>query len=206
MDGYPTGMISPLRSTMPKKQLPDAEKARISAESNMITTIITSILTFLVVIMGFLWGSIFLQKRTSTPTPAIEPTTPSNDWYVIFELKFPANYWTEGIHSFLFDADCPFGIIATSENGPTNSFSVDRTAEIQNSTVFIRRRGLYLTEIEGDAFGHLIHPFQETAAIYSLFTLSFEDAKRLKDGCQVSIKIDDESFVDLTPIKIDKTQ
>lgn len=166
----------------------------------------TSIVTFLVVIIGILWGSIFLQKRTSTPTPTIEPTTPSNDWYVIFEIKFPANYWTEGIHSFLFDADCPFGIIATSENGPTNSFSVDRTAEIQNSIVFIRRRGLYLTEIEGDAFGHLIHPSQETAAIYSLFTLSFEDAKRLKDECKVSIKIDDGAVLDLKPIRIGKAQ
>lgn len=172
--------------------------AKISARARMITLIATS----LVAIIGFIWGSLFLQKQTSPPTPTIE----SHRWYVIFELKFPANYWAEGVHSFLFDADCPLDINATNENGPANSFSVDRTAQIQNSTVFIRRRGLYLTEIEGDAFGHLIHPSQETAAIYSLFALSLEGAKRLQAECKVLIKIDNGPFVNLTAMKIDKTQ
>ena len=191
---------------MPQKQPTNAMLIKISGRTNIITTPLTCIIIFLVAIIGFIWGSIFLQKWTSTPTPTIEPTTPSRDWYVIFEHKFPTNYWAEGVHSFLFDADCPFGINSTSENGPTNAFSVDRTANIQISTVFIRRRGLYLTEIKGDAFGHFVHPSQETAAIYSLFALSFEDAKRLKAECKVSIKIDNGSFVDLTPAKIDKPQ
>ncbi|HXD10994.1 MAG TPA: hypothetical protein VN653_13095, partial [Anaerolineales bacterium] len=91
-------------------------------------------------------------------------------------------------------------------NGPTNPFSVDRTAKIQNSTVFIRRRGFYRTEVRGDAFGHVMHPSQETAAIYSLFALSFEDAQRLKEECKVSIKIDDGSFEELSPTRIDKSQ
>ena len=179
--------------------------AKNSARASIITTVIAGIVTLLVAIMGFIWGPLFLQKRTNAPTPTLEATMPSHGWYVIFELKFPANYWAEGIHSFLFDADCPFGINSTSENGPTNSFSVNKTAKIQNSTVFIRRRGLYLTEIEGDAFGHLIHPFQETAAIYSLFALSLEDAKRLQDECKVLIKIDNGPFVNLTAMKIEKT-
>jgi hypothetical protein len=180
--------------------------AKFAARKNSIATVITGIITLLLTMIVFLGGSLFLQKWTSVPTPTIEPTRPSHGWYVIFELKFPANYWAEGIHSFLFDADCPFDINATSENGRTNSFSVDRTAEIQDSIVFIRRRGLYLTQIKGDAFGHSIHPSQQTAAIYSLSALSFENAKRLKDECKVSIKIDDGSFVELTPTKIDKTQ
>jgi len=172
----------------------------------MIATVMTGIVTLLVAMVGFIWGSLFLQKRISAPTPTIEPTVSSQRWYVIFELKFPANYWAAGVHSFLFNADCPSGIKSTSENGPTNPFSVDRTAKIQNSTVFIRRRGLYLTEIKGDAFGHLIHPSQETAAIYSLFALSLEDAKRLQAECKVSIKIDNGPSVYLTAMKIDHTQ
>jgi len=179
--------------------------ANISART-IITTIVTSIVILLVAIIGFVWGSLFLQKQISAPTPAIESIITSQRWYVIFELKFPANYWTEGIHSFLFDANCPPGINAKSENGPTNPFSVDSTAKIQESTVFIRRRGLYLNEIEGDAFGHLIHPSQKTAVIYSLFVSSLEDAKRLQDQCKVSIKIDNDPFVKLIVIKIDKTQ
>ena len=168
----------------------------------MITTVMTGIVILLVAMIGFIWGSSFLQKRISAPTPTIE----SHNWYVICELKFPVNYWAEGVHSFLFDADCPLDIKATSESGPTNSFSVDSIAKIQNSTVFIRRRGLYLTEIEGDAFGHLIHPSQETTAVYSLFALSLEDAKQLQDECKVLIKIDNGPFLNLTAIKIDRAQ
>jgi hypothetical protein len=191
---------------MPEKQPTNSELTKVSARSNIISTFIASIVTLLVAIVGVVLGPIFLHQWASTPTPTIEPTHLSRDWYVIFELRFPANYWAEGVHSFLFDADCPFGMSSTSENGPTNAFSVDRTAEIQDSTVFIRRRGLYLTEIKGDAFGHFIHPSQETAAIYTLFALSFEDAKRLRDECKVAIKIDDGSFVDLAPTELDKIQ
>lgn len=169
-------------------------KAKVSARARMIGIVI-----LLVAIIGLIWGSLFLQERTSIPTPTIK----SHGWYAIFELKFRANYWAPGVHSFLFDADCSSGIKSTSENGPTNPFSVDSTANIQNSTVFIRRRGLYLTEIRGDAFGHLIHPSQETAAIYSLLTSSLEDAKRLQNECKVSIKIDDGPFVNMTVTKID---
>jgi hypothetical protein len=191
---------------MPRKKLSDTGIAKNPARTNIIAIIITILVTLFVAIVGFILGPIFLQKLTGTPTPTIEPTAPSRGWYVIFELKFPANYWAEGVHSFLFESDCPPDINSTSENGPTNAFSVDRTAQIQNSTVFIRRRGLYLTEIKGDAFGHLFHPSQETAAVYSLFTSSFEDAKRLQDECKVSIKIDDGPFVNLTATKIDKIQ
>jgi hypothetical protein len=191
---------------LPQKQSANAKPTKIAAKTNVITTSIVGIITLLVVFLGFIWKPIFLPKWTSTPTAIIEPTIPSRDWYVIFEHKFPANYWAEGVHSFLFDADCPLGINSKSENGPTNAFSVNRTAKIQSSTVFIRKRGLYLTEINGDAFGHFIHPSQETAAIYSLFVLSFEEAERLKNECKVSIKIDNGSSVDLTPTKIDKTK
>jgi hypothetical protein len=191
---------------MPEKQPTKSELTKVSARSNKISTCIASLVILLVAMVGVVGGPIFLHRWVSTQTPAIEPTPLSRDWYVIFELRFPANYWAEGVHRFLFDADCPKGINSTSENGPTNAFSVDRTAKIQNSTVFIRRRGLYLTEIKGDAFGHFIHPSQETAAIYSLFASSFEDAKRLKDECQVLIKIDDGASVGLTPTKLDKAR
>jgi len=187
---------------MPKKQLTDTEMTKISARARIITTVMIGIVTLLVAMIGFIRGSLSLQKRTSAPIP----TSESQRWYVIFELKFPANTWAEGVHSFLFDADCPVDIQSKSENGPTNPFSVDSTAKIQNSTVFIRRRGLYLTEIDGDAFGHLIHPSQETAAVYSLFVSSPEDAKRLQAECKVIIKIDNRPFVNLTAIRIDKTQ
>lgn len=185
---------------MPKKQLADIAIEETSARTSIITIAITSIATLLII--GYFWGPIFLQ----TLKPTNEPTPLSRDWYVIFELKFAANYWTEGVHNFLFNADCPPGIDATSENGPTNPFSVDRTAEIKQSTVFIRRRGLYFTEIKGDAFGHAIHPSQETAAVYSLAAVSFEDAKRVKEECKISIRIDDGPFVGLAPTRIDKTQ
>ena len=191
---------------MSKKQLNDAEiaAAKIAQRTSIITTTITVLGSLLGILIAAIWGPILLHKWTSTPTPTVEPTSQSRDWYVIFELKFPPDYWSEGFHSYIFDADCPFGINSTDESEPAYSFSVDQTADIQNSTVFIRRRGLYLTEIEGDVLGHSVHPSQETAAIYSPFALSFEDAKRLQDECEVKIKIDDGVIVDLTPIKIDK--
>lgn len=146
-------------------------------------------------------------KSIADTTPSINTQSPqSRGWYVVFELKFTSAYWAEGIHSYLFNADCPFGINSTGESEPTYSFSVDRTADIQNSIAFICRKGLHLTEIEGDIFGCSIHSSQETAAIYSPLALSFEDTKRLQDECEFKIKIDNRTFVDLIPIKIDKSK
>ena len=178
----------------------------ISAINSGTIAIIVAIIGLLGTIIATILGPIIVKKVTDTPTPTNTPTALARDWYVIFELKFPPDYWSEGLHSYLFDADCPFGINSTGESEPAYSFSVDRTADIQKSTVFIRRKGLYLTEIEGDILGFSIHPSQETTAIYSPFALSFEDAKRLQDECKVTIKIDNGAFVDLTPIKIDKTK
>ena len=191
---------------MPKKQSVEEEiiKARISARANITVAVITGSVTLLVALISVIWGPMLLKTMNKEPSPTIEPTSATRDWYVIFELKFPAYYWTEGPHSYLFDANCPFGINSTGAEEPTYMFTVDKVAQIQKSTVFIRRRGLYLTEIEGDAFGHFIHPSQETAAIYSPFALSFEDAKRLRDECKVLITIDDKASMDLSPIKIDK--
>lgn len=191
---------------MSKKQLNDAEiaAAKIAQRTSIITTTITVLGSLLGILIAAIWGPILLHKWTSTPTPTVEPTSQSRDWYVIFELKFPPNYWTEGIHSYLFDAQCPFGINSTGEDESTYSFTVGQTTQIQDSTVYIRRGGLFLSEIEGTSLGSFVHPFQETAAIYSPFALSFEDAERLQDECIVQIKIDNGTFVDLTPIKIDK--
>ena len=191
---------------MPKTQLTDAKIVKFPTKTYIITTLIITIGTLFVAIISLFWESIIFENWTGTPTPAIELTTLPRDWYVVFELKFPVNYWTEGVHSLSFEANCPVDINSISENGPTNSFSVDRTAVIQQTTVFIRRRGLYLTEIKGDAFGHFIHPSQETAAIYSLFTLSFEDAKRLQDECKVFVKFDNGFLKKLPATRIGKIQ
>jgi len=191
---------------MPHKHPTNAETTKISRRTNIVITSIICIVTLLVAMIGFIWRPMFLQQWKNTPASDIEPTTLSHPWHVIFEHKFPANYWTKGVHSFLFDTNCPIDINSTSENGPTNAFSVDRTAPIQKSVVFIRRRGLYLTEFDGDAFGHFVHPSQETVAVYSLSAFSFEDANRLKYECKVSIKIDGGTFVDLSPTEIDKEQ
>ena len=152
-------------------------------------------------------GLVFVQPSFQDSLEgAFQQATAGGLWRDTYAASNSAEYWAEGVHSFLYDADCPPDIKATSENGPTNPFSVDSTAKIQNSTVFIRRRGLYLTEIKSDAFGHLIHPSQETAAVYSLFASSLEDAKRLQAECKVLIKIDNGLFVNMTAMKIDKTQ
>lgn len=201
-------VISRLGGCMSKKSLTNTEivAAKIAQRTSIITTTITVLGSLLGILIATIWGPILLQKWTSTPTPISESTIQTRDWYVLFELKFPPDYWSEGLHSYLFNADCPFGINSTGESEPTYSFSVDRAAEIQDSMIFIRRKGLYLTETEGDVFGHSIHPSQETAAIYSPFALSFDDAKRLQDECKVTIEIDNKASLDLSPIKIDKAK
>jgi hypothetical protein len=166
--------------------------------------IIVAIIGLLGTIIATILGPIIVKRATDTPTPVNTQSSQRRDWYVIFELKFPPNYWTEGLHSYLFDANCPFGINSTGENEPAYSFTVDPTTQIQTSIVYIRRGGLFLSEIQGDSLGNFIHPSQETAAIYSPFALAFEDAKQLKDECKVTIKIDNGTSMDLTPTSIDK--
>jgi hypothetical protein len=191
---------------MPKKQSPDTEivKAKISARTNIIVAVISGLVTLFVTLISVIWGPQILQNLTRTPTPTLEQMPQPRDWYVIFEHKFPASHWTEGIHKYLFQAICPFGINSTKADEPPYSFSVRQTAEIQNSMIYIRRGGLYLVEIFGTPVNIAIHPSQETTAIYAPLAVSFEDAKRLRDECMVKIQIDDGVFLDLQPTKIDK--
>ncbi len=139
-----------------------------------------------------------------TPTTAITPTAAFRDWYAVFELKFPSGYWSEGIHSYIFDARCPFDINSTGADEATYSFTADHTTTLQNSTVYIRRKGLYLGEIETTTLGDALNPLQETAAVYTPYAFTFEDAQRLLNECQVQIRIDHGAFIPLTPLRVDK--
>lgn len=139
---------------------------------------------------------------TMTPTPTNQP----RDWYVIFSLEFPAGYWEEGIHKYLFDADCPFSINSTKESESSHGITVKQDAKLQGSMVYIRRGGLYLVETFGTSIGDTIHPSQATTAIYGPFATSFDEAKRLHDECKVRIQIDDGEFMDLIPTRIDKVR
>ena len=191
---------------MPKKQPTDEEiiNAKISARTNIIVALITGFVTILVTLITVIWGPIWLKNMDKEPTPTVEPTSTPRDWYVIFELEFPSNYWAEGIHKYLFKADCPFGINSTGIKESSYSFSVKQTAEVQNTIVYIRRGGLYSVEIFGDKSDNTINSLQKTTAIYSPFTITFEDAKRLRDECKVDIQIDDGEFISLAPTRIDK--
>jgi len=193
---------------MSKKQSTDTEiiKAKISARTTIIAAIISGTVTLLAAIISVIWGPILLQKWTTTPTPTAEPTALSRDWYVIFELNFPPNYWTEGIHKYLFKANCPFSINSTKDDEPAYSFSVNPSAEIQNSVIYIRRKGLYDVEIQGTPLNLSINPSQETIALYGPFARSFEEAKQLRDRCKVQISVDDGPFTGLTATRIDKIE
>lgn len=127
------------------------------------------------------------------------------DWYVLFVYEFPAGYWKEGMHKYYFKAVCPFGINSTGVDEPTYSLTVKQDTEPQKSTVYIRRGGLYLTEILGASYGDTLHPSQTTTAIYSPFATTFEDAERLRDECVVQMRVDDGEFIDLHPVGIDKS-
>jgi len=144
------------------------------------------------------------QETLRATSVTTSPPAPPRDWYVIFSHEFPAGYWNEGIHKYLFKADCPFSINSTKANEPPYSFSVRQGAELQDSMVYIRRGGLFLVEISGISFDDKINPSQATTAIYGPLALTFEDAKRLRDECKVRISIDDGEFTDLNPIRIDK--
>jgi hypothetical protein len=191
---------------MPKKQSQDIEleKAKISARTTVIAATISGLVTLLAAVVTVVWGPIILHKLTDTPTPTIAPTSVSRNWYVIFEHSFPPNYWSEGVHKYLFKADCPFIINSTKADEPSYSFSVKDSAPIQNSKIYIRRKGLYDVEMRGTPLNISINTAQETVALYGPLAPSFEEAKKLMDSCKVQISIDDGAFIDLTAVRIDK--
>jgi hypothetical protein len=191
---------------MPKNQLTDAEviKAKIAARTSVITTIITVAGTLIGLAITAIWGPILLQKMNSTPTPTVQSTALPRNWYVVFELKFPSNYWAEGTHDYLFKAACPFSINSTKTDEPHYSFSVAQTATAKSSPIYIRRKGLFDVEILGASIGNTINPAQETIALYAPLATSFEEAKQLENECKVQISIDQGAFVDLSPTRIDK--
>lgn len=160
----------------------------------------------IIAVTGSIQAPPFFSNRSGASAALQRPTEPAGDWYGIFEHPFPANYWAEGVHSFSYSADCPVEINTHTENGPAYAFSVDRTAAVQDSTVFIRMRGLYLVAIKGDAFGHTLHPSQKTTAIYTLFAGSFADANRLQNECKISMQFDSGLTVELSPLDINQFQ
>ena len=192
---------------MPKKQSPDLEleKAKLSARTTIVAAVISGAVTLLAAVVTVIWGPIILHKLTDAPTPTTAPTAVTRDWYVVFEHTFPANTWSEGIHKYLFNAECPFSINSTKADEPSYSFSVKESVPVQNSKIYIRRRGLYDVEIAGTPLNNIsINPAQETTAVYGPLATSFEEAKQLRDKCKVQISIDDGEFIDLVPIRIDK--
>jgi hypothetical protein len=136
--------------------------------------------------------------------PTVSPTVAPRDWYVIFSYEFPENYWKDGIHNYLFKANCPFSINSTKSNESSYSLTIKKDTEILSSMVYIRRGHLYLEEVGGTPISSTINPAQPTTAIYGPLAENFEDAKRLQNECKVQISIDDGSFIDLTADRIDK--
>src|SRR6185503_18992034 len=145
------------------------------------------------------------QALTAT-LPTVSPTDPPRKWYVIFSYEFPDNYWEEGIHNYLFKADCPFSINSTKSDEPPYALTVKKDAEILGTMVYIRRKALFLEEVLGTSISNTINPAQATTAIYGPLATTFEDAKRLKEECKVQITIDDGSSIDLIPGRIDKLE
>ena len=177
---------------------------KIPAKMKRIASLCLCLAIGLIAMIGSIPGPTIFLSWPGTFASLNGPTTPAGEWSIIFEHPFPANYWSEGVHSFSFSAECPAGINFHSENGPAYAFSVDPVAAIQDSTVFIRMRGLYLVAIRGDAFGHVIHPSQKTAAIYTLFAGSFADAKRLQNECTITMQIDSSYSIELSPLEINQ--
>jgi hypothetical protein len=191
---------------MPKQQSSDVEleKAKISARTTIVAAVISGMVTLLAAALTVVWGPVLLHKLTDAPTPTIAPTTVTRDWYVAFEHSFPANFWSEGIHKYLFKAECPFAINSTKADEPSYSFSVKQSAPIQNSGIYIRRKGLYDVKILGSPLNITINPSQETIAVYAPLATSYDEAQQLSDKCKVRISIDDGEFIDLAPTPIKK--
>ena len=191
---------------MSRKQSPDVEleKAKISARTTIIGAVITGVISLLAAVVTVIWGPLVVHKLTATSMPTPAPTAVSRRWFVVFEHSFPSNYWSEGVHKYLFKAACPLSINSTKADEPSYSLSVKQSAPMPNSKIYVRRRGLYDVEISGTPLNISINPAQETIALYAPLATSFEEAQKLRDSCKVQISIDDEAFLDLTPTRIDK--
>lgn len=185
----------PRRNASKKTQLSGSAALIIVAVIGLVGTVISTVLAPILVKQ---------VNEPPTPAPTVTPTNARRDWYAVFELRFPPGYWTEGIHNYTFDANCPFEINSTGADEPTYSFTVSGSAALQASTVYIRRRGLYLGEIETASLGDSLHPSQESAAVYTPYAFSAAEAQRLLDECLVQLRIDNGPFTPLAPIRIDQ--
>ena len=136
---------------------------------------------------------------------ALAPTSTQTivrDWYVPFSITFPPNTWSEGFHSYLFNATCPDPINSTKGNESIYAFKVSSSLPLNNLPIYIRRTNLYSEPIGTDGAVDGVNPNQTTIAIYTPYLITYEDAQRAQAKCYVTVSVDGTAPIQLIPGEI----
>ena len=109
------------------------------------------------------------------PTPA-PPLPQDGNWILSFEYRFPASFWTPGLHTYTLALSCPHLSEPFDPKQWTQTFEVSENNQLLPNSTYLRITGLRtgpLTPYKVKS----IHPDQATVAFIALTELTRADAE-----------------------------
>lgn len=145
-------------------------------------------------------ASTILLAACSAGVAGLDPA-PSPDsfeggpWGVQFSLDLDAGFWVEGAHRYQIWLECPpLGPRQWSQH----NFESDTTSAVLADEIFVRFRGLSLTET-GPTGIKLINEGQPTTALVTVIGLEEGVARSAAAECVAELRLDDGRVLELPP-------
>jgi hypothetical protein len=160
------------------------------------------VLGILVLTALILLGRAVEQPAAATPA-AVTPTigilpvatqTPSGQWSLTFEYRFPRGAWAEDFHPYGMAVNCPN--LPGLSGSWSSRFEAGPQFLLRPGLVYLRVSGLSDQALGGDPVPG-IHPDQVTAAALNLIFNSRPDAEAAYADCRASLQVDGGVPVDM---------
>lgn len=131
---------------------------------------------------------------------AVPPDSIGSNWAISYQHPLPADFWSEGVHTYGFLMSCPF--LGQLEAGTEwLELRVSDSAPLLPDPVYLRLSG-QSTGPTDDINVDTINPSQETIAVITIIGVSEDNANKAFNSpdCQVVMRWDSKGTEILKPL------
>lgn len=135
----------------------------------------------------------------SLPT-AVPPDSIGSGWAISYQIALPADFWSEGVHTYGYLMSCPF--LGQMEAGTEwLDLKVSDSTPVLPDPVYLRING-QSTGPTDDINIDMINPSQETIAVLTIIGISEDSANKAfhSSDCQVVMRWDNKGTEILEPL------
>lgn len=145
-------------------------------------------------VVGFVMLMILVMTLIEGDTAAVSPDVRRRRYPLVhaeFERRFPPGSWSEGLHQYALDVDCPG---PSNDLSATHSFQVSATLTSDPGHVYLRLKGPMVRKYGPDAVVTQFNPAESSSALVILELDPEEEA----EDCLATIAWDGRGVQPLT--------